>query len=108
MYQLTAAFITVAVIMGIKQGYSLHIEASELPSIFILGIFNTGIGCLLYFSSIKNLPTQTVAVCGYAEPLSAVIFSVILLHEHISLIQTLGICMVILGAAIAEKSRDAE
>ena len=68
----------------------------------ILGLFNTGIGCYFYFSSIGKLPVQTVAICGYLEPLSAVVFSVIVLHETMLPIQILGAALIIGGAVSSE------
>lgn len=79
--QLIIAFLTVAVFVEIKQGYAMKIPTENILPILILGFVNTGIGCYLYFSSIGNLSVQSVAICGYLEPLSAVLFSVFLLHE---------------------------
>ena len=76
MWQLLTSFLTVAVFVGVKQGFVIHIESGNWIPILILGVFNTGIGCYLYFSAIGDLPVQTVAICGYLEPLSAVVFSV--------------------------------
>ena len=45
---------------------------SSIVPIFILGQLNTGVGCYFYFSSIGYLPVQTVAICGYLEPLSLI------------------------------------
>ena len=67
-----------------------------------LGLINTGVGCYLYFSSIGGLPAQTVAVCGYLEPLSAVAFSVVLLGEVLMPIQLVGMILIIGGAAAGE------
>lgn len=65
--------------VGLK--YAIHIERASLLPILILGLINTGIGCYFYFSSIGDLPVQSVAICGYLEPLSAVFFSTILPNE---------------------------
>ena len=48
------------------------------------------------------LPVQTVAVCGYLEPLSAVIFSALLLHEQLTEAQIVGAALIIGGALFAE------
>lgn len=106
MWQLITSFLTVAVFVIIKQGFSINIEPSSILPILILGIFNTGIGCYFYFSSIGNLPVQTVAICGYLEPLSAVIFSVIFLSESMGLIQIVGAILIIGGAAFGELSNN--
>jgi drug/metabolite transporter (DMT)-like permease len=103
MWQLITSFVTVAIFLGIKQGFSLHIEPGSIIPILILGIVNTGIGCYYYFSSIGDLPVQTVAICGYLEPLSAVIFSVIFLHETMDFVQFIGTILILGGAAFGER-----
>ena len=100
--QLFVSFITVAIFVGIKQGFNIHIPKTDIIPILVLGLVNTGIGCYFYFSSIGKLPVQTVAVCGYLEPLSAVIFSVVFLHEDMSFTKILGAVFIIGGAVISE------
>ncbi len=102
MLQLFVSFLTAAIFVGIKQGYVININFSNIIPIFILGLFNTGIGCYLYFSSIGKLPVQTVAICGYLEPLSAVIFSVIFLKETMLPMQIIGAVLILGGAIFSE------
>ena len=70
--------------------------------ILLLGLVNTGFGCWCYFSAIGALPVQTVAVCGYIEPMSAVVFSALLLREHMTPPQLLGAVLIVGGALFAE------
>lgn len=100
--QLTISCLTVAIFVLFKQGLIIHIPSASIPWIFCLGLVNTGIGCFLYFSSIDDLPVQSVAVIGYLEPLSAVIMSVLLLHEEMSIIQIIGAICIIGGAIWSE------
>jgi len=102
MFQLIAAFVTVAVFVGIKQGFAIPITSAGLPAILILGIINTGIVSYMYFSSMGKLPVQSVAVLGYLEPLSAVLLSVIFLRETLLPMQIVGGVLIIGGAAVAE------
>lgn len=102
MLQLCISFLTVAVFVGIKQGFAIHVESSNWLPVLILGLLNTGTGCYFYFSSIGKLSVQTVAVCGYLEPLSAVLFSVLLLHEPMRPIQIIGAALIIGGAIFGE------
>lgn len=102
MLQLIISFLTVAVFLGFRQGFIIHVSRSDWIPILILGLLNTGIGCYLYFSSIANLPVQSVAVCGYLEPLSAIAFSALLLKEILQPIQMLGAVLVIGGSIFAE------
>lgn len=100
--QLVISFLTVAAFIGIKQGFAIDVAANDWIWIFILGIVNTGIGCYLYFSPLSKLPVQTVAVCGYLEPLSAVVFATVLLGEKMTLVQVIGAVCIIGGAMIGE------
>ena len=100
--QIFISFLTVAVFVGFKQGFAMDIpDASVLP-LFILGLLNTGIGCYFYFTSIGSLPVQTVAVCGYLEPLSAVLFSVVFLKETMLPLQIIGAVLILGGALFSE------
>lgn len=100
--QLIISFLTVFIFVAFKNGFSIHIDSSDWIWILILGLLNTGAGCYFYFSSIGNLPVQTVAICGYIEPLSAVLFSVILLHETMVPMQIIGAILIIGGAVFGE------
>lgn len=100
--QLTIAFISVFIFVILKQGFHFTIHSEDLLPLFFLGIVNTGLGCFLYFSSIGSIKVQTVAILGYIEPLSAVLFSYIFLKETLFPIQIVGACFIILGAIGAE------
>ena len=102
MLQLFMAFITVAIFVGIKQGYRMQIDTQSIIPILVLGLLNTGLGCYFYFLSIGKLPVQTVAICGYLEPLSAVVFSMIFLKETMLPIQIIGAVLIIGGAILGE------
>ena len=99
--QLLSAFAVTAVYMLVRSG-TPAVPAESWPWILLLGIVNTGFGCWLYFSSIGALPVQTVSICGYLEPLSAVFFSVLLLDETLTPARWLGAAMVLGGAMLAE------
>jgi drug/metabolite transporter (DMT)-like permease len=103
--QLTTSFLTVAVFVAIKQGLVIHINAGDWLPILLLGLVNTGISCYFYFSSIGDLPVQTVAICGYLEPLSALLFSAALLGERLSGLQIVGAVLILGGAAAGELLR---
>ncbi len=100
--QLIVSFLTVAVFVGVNQGFIINIPTDAWGWILILGIVNTGIGCYLYFSPLSKIPVQTVAVCGYLEPLSAVIFATALLGEKMTFVQFIGAVCIIGGAMIGE------
>ncbi len=100
--QLVISFLTVAVFVGCKQGFDINVPSAAWIWILILGFVNTGIGCYLYFSPLAKLPVQTVAVCGYLEPLSAVVFASVLLKERMTIVQIIGAVCIIGGAMVGE------
>lgn len=100
--QLAIAFLSVAAFVGLKQGYAVQISTASIPPILILGLLNTGTGCYFYFSSIGKLNVQTVAICGYLEPLSAVIFSIVFLKELMLPMQIAGAALIVGGAMLGE------
>lgn len=55
-----------------------------------VGIVHTGMTYCLYFSSLKALPGQRAAILSYIDPLMAVLVSVTVLREPLTLRQALG------------------
>lgn len=100
--QLLSGLVLVIIFLIIKGGLHLDLNATGWFWIFIIGVVNTGIGCYLYFSSMNVLPVQTVAVCSYLEPVSAIFFSALILHEQMITIQIIGAILIIGGALYCE------
>lgn len=100
--QLTVSFLTVAVFVLFKQGLMMDLSKVNWLAVIFLGVVNTGIGCYLYFSPLSPPPVQSVAVLGYLEPLSAVIFSAVLPSERMSIVQIIGAVLIIGGAMFGE------
>ena len=100
--QLLCTAVVVTLFVGCRQGLSMEIASRDWPPILLLGLVNTGVGCYCYFSSIGDLPAQSVAICGYLEPLSAVLLSVLILHETMAPLQILGAVLIIGGAVFGE------
>ncbi len=101
--QLAAAFLTVALFVGLTRGVAMEIPQGSLLPLLVLGLLNTGVGCYFYFFSIGRLPVQTVAICGYLEPLSAVVFSDLFLKETLLPLQMVGAALILGGAIFSER-----
>lgn len=104
--QLLSTCIVVVIYVAIRQGINIHIPVGSLLPVLWIGIVNTGLGCFLYFSSISALPAQTVAICGYLEPLSAVVVSVIILRERMHPLQIIGAVLILGGTMIMNVGHD--
>jgi len=59
-------------------------------NLLIVGLVHTGITYCLYFSSLKELPGQKAAILSYIDPLVAVLISVTVLGEAMTLSQLIG------------------
>ncbi|WP_455538552.1 DMT family transporter [Terrisporobacter sp.] len=70
--------------------------------LLILGIVHTGVAYLIYFTVIRNLSAQTVAIYSYIDPISAIIMSSILLGEKMSLLQVIGGILIIGSTFVSE------
>lgn len=102
--QLVSCFVAVLLYSVISSSVvtPAALAQANLPAMLLLGFINTGLGCYLYFSSIGQLPVQRFAVCGYLEPLSAVVLSAAILGEPLTLGHIAGACLIIGGAAASE------
>lgn len=73
--------------------------------IVIVGIMHTGIAYLLYFTSFKQLPSQSIAILSYIDPISAVIMAAIFLGESMNVLQMLGGVLILGSTFISERRK---
>ena len=102
--QLAVSFLTV-VPFALAGGVPLPADGGQWGWLLFLGLVDTGVGCYLYFSEIARLPVVTVSILGYLEPLSAVFFAVLLLHERLTACEVVGAVLILAGAAASERRR---
>lgn len=100
--QLLSTAVVVVLFVACRQGLRIDIAVGDWLPILWLGLVNTGLGCFFYFSSIGQMPAQSVAVCGYLEPLTAVLLSALFLGERMNGWQIFGGALIIGGALYGE------
>ena len=89
--QFLAAIVVLTPYVALTSGFNVgSLDGRGILSLLILGLVHTGITYCLYFSSMKELPGQEVAILSYVDPLVAVLVSVAILHEPLTLTQALG------------------
>lgn len=104
--ELDIAFVIVLIYMMLTVGLP-HPDVSDIPWIAVIGLVNTGLAYLLYFSGLQKLPAQSAALISYVDPVSALVFSALFLHETMTPVQILGAVLIIGGAVFGElKSRN--
>lgn len=77
-------------------------QGTSLLALLLIGFVHTGIAYLLYISSISQLSGQTIALSSYIDPISALIFSALFLHEKLTVLQLLGAIFILGGSAFGE------
>lgn len=86
-------------------GMNLHLlDGIGWGSLLVVGIVHTGITYCLYFSSLKELSGQKVAILSYIDPLVAIVISVTLLGESMTAMQAIG-GVLILGFTLWNERR---
>lgn len=89
--QFLAAIIILIPYVGFTSGVTLsNMNGIGWICLLIVGLVHTGITYCLYFSSLKELPGQKAAILSYIDPLVAVLISVFILGESMTLWQIIG------------------
>lgn len=99
--ELDVAFAVVLLYVLLTVGLP-QLQKSDLPYIAVIGLINTGLAYLLYFTGLQKLPGQSVALISYIDPVSALVFSALFLHEAMTPVQILGAVLIIGGAVFGE------
>lgn len=95
--------LTLALLLGQKTRQSA--QRQDVLFVLLSGVYSTGLGSYLYFSSIPRLPVREVSVLGYVEPLSALVFSAVLLGKRLLPAQLLGAGLILGGTLVMELFR---
>lgn len=66
------------------------LDAVGWGNLLIVGLIHTGLAYCLYFPALKELPGQKAAILSYLDPLVAVLLSVTVLGEPMTVWQVLG------------------
>ena len=94
--QFIAAVVTLFPYVMLSGGTHLgDMSGSGWFFLLVVGLLHTGVAYCIYFSSLQHVPGQEAAVLSYIDPLVAVILSVAVLHESMSLLQVIGGLMIL-------------
>ena len=89
--QFLAAVIVLIPYVLMTSGVSLgSLNGVGFANLLIVGLVHTGLTYCMYFSSLRELPGQKAAILSYIDPLVAVLISVSVLGEQMTLWQAVG------------------
>ena len=89
--QFVAALVVLLPYVAFAGGFHLaSLDSTGWICLLIVGFIHTGVAYCMYFPSLKELPGQKAAILSYIDPLVAVLVSVFLLEESLTLPQAVG------------------
>lgn len=105
--QFLAAIIVLIPYVFFTSGINIgSLNSDGWVNLLIVGIVHTGITYCLYFTSLKELPGQNAAILSYIDPVVAILISVFVLSETMSLVQIIGGILIITFTLINELKLD--
>ncbi len=94
--QFIAAIIVLVPYVSLTSGFNLAVlDTRGWVFLLFVGFVHTGITYCMYFSSLKELPGQKAAILSYIDPLVAVLVSVLILSEGMTIMQLIGGAMIL-------------
>jgi drug/metabolite transporter (DMT)-like permease len=82
--------------------------ARAIIAVILLGLLCTALTFMLYYQLIAEVGEERAALGNYLTPIFALIYGVILLGEPLTLVEVLGLVLIIVGAEITLRGDSAK
>ena len=100
-----AAIVVIPYALATEDMSKIKLDVNNILLVGIVGIVHTGIAYTLYFSSMKHMRAQSVALLSYIDPVVAIVLSALVLKEKITLVEMIG-AILILGSTILSECKE--
>ena len=102
--QLASASVCISPYLAVTGQFSqVQLDRFSVLMLLIVGLVHTGIAYTLYFGSTDGLKAQTIALFSYIDPVSALFFSMLFLHEHMGAAGMAGAVLYLGADSAAER-----
>jgi len=106
MFQLLlGAFTLLPYVLLVEKPIIGNIDTMSIILTLIVSIVYTGVAYSIYFSVVKNIKGQTIAILSYMDPITAVFVSVLFLSEKMTGIQVVGGVLILGATYMSEMKR---
>jgi drug/metabolite transporter (DMT)-like permease len=103
--QITAA--ALVLLPAVLYRNAIHItDMKMLIFILILGLVHTAFGLSLYFSAMNDVKGQNIALLSYIDPISAVIWGVLIFQDNISAFHIVGGILILVSTYFGSRSEE--
>jgi len=97
-----AAVVLIPYVLLTENIAGVSFKPLTLVLLVAVGVIHTGVAYYLYFSSMKDIKGQTIAIFSYIDPVVAIILSSILLRESLTVPDIIG-AVLILGSTLVSE-----
>ena len=97
-----AATVALPYVLATVDVGTLNPAPLALVLLLVVGVIHTGVAYTMYFSSMDDIPAQTVALFSYIDPVSALFLSAIFLKEPLTLFGCIGAVLVLGSTLVSE------
>ncbi|MBM7553871.1 DMT family transporter [Thalassobacillus pellis] len=100
---LTIAFFSFCLVLFLftdKSKAAAALTSSDIGWFLLLGLVGAGISFILYVIGIRWTAASTASMVAMVEPVTASLFGVLLLGDHLTIIQTLGMALILVTITV--------
>ncbi len=101
---LSATFILIPYVLLTSGINIVTMDGTSWIYLLIVGIIHTGITYCMYFTSLKEMAGQQAAILSYIDPLVAILISVVILQETMTITQIIGGSLILIFTLLNEIS----
>lgn len=105
---LSAAVALLPYVLLTEDVRSFSLTPGQLGLLLTVCILHTGIAYALYFSAIRHIPAQTVALFSYLDPVVALLLSIFVLGEPMTVLGAVGAVIVLAAMLLSEQPHSNE
>ncbi|MBW4487678.1 MAG: EamA family transporter [Trichocoleus desertorum ATA4-8-CV12] len=103
-WQLVVGGIVLMPIALVIEGPITHLSVTNLLGFIYLGLVGTGLAYALWFRGIDKLKASAVSYLGLMSPVVATIVGFVVLHQTFTLIQLIGIVIILMSVLIGQRT----
>lgn len=97
-----AAAVALPYVLITEDVTAITFDAKTIIMLMVVGIIHTGFAYAMYFGAVREIKGQDVAVLSYVDPMLAIVLSMTLLGEEMTLWGILGAVMILGSTLLSE------
>ncbi len=92
--------VTVLIVLGDRGQMVSALSSPDLRLFLLLGLLGGGVSFVIYFVGLKWTAPTIASILAMVEPVTATLFSIVVLHENLVSLQILGMALVLITVTV--------